>query len=117
MMKKIHRNCIRSRRFTSSRLQPAVLQQSDRLGVVELSAKTPKHLSLDGKDCTLTATPLADGKLSVVIETQIVADGKNTPRVRPGTPARAPNSKPRIDTDLQTTKHAKDTKLTADGRG
>jgi hypothetical protein len=57
-------------------------------GVVELSAKTPKHLSLDGKDCTLTATPLADGKLSVFIETQIGADGKNPPGVRPGTPSR-----------------------------
>ena len=57
-------------------------------GVVKLSAMTPKHLSLDGKDCTVTATPLADAKLSVFIETQIDADGKNTPGVQPGTPAR-----------------------------
>jgi hypothetical protein len=57
-------------------------------GVVELSANTPKHLSLEGKDCTLTATPLADGKISVFIETEIDANGKNTPGVQPGTPAR-----------------------------
>jgi len=57
-------------------------------GIVELSARTPKHLSLNGKDCTLTATPLADGKLSVFIETQIDADGKNAPGARLGTPTR-----------------------------
>jgi hypothetical protein len=57
-------------------------------GVVELTAKTPKHLSLEGKDCTLTATPLADGKLAVLIETEVDADGKNYPEVRPGTPVR-----------------------------
>src|SRR6476646_9058061 len=31
-------------------------------GVVEVTASTPTHLQLEGKDCTLTATPLADGK-------------------------------------------------------
>jgi hypothetical protein len=57
-------------------------------GVVELSAGIPKHLNLDGKDCALTATPIADGKLAILIETRVDADGKNTPGVPPGTPAR-----------------------------
>ena len=39
-------------------------------GVVELSASTPKHLSLgNGKDCTVTARPLANGDLQISIET------------------------------------------------
>jgi hypothetical protein len=39
-------------------------------GVVEVAASTPQHLKLDGQDCTLTATPLADGRAAVVIETE-----------------------------------------------
>jgi hypothetical protein len=57
-------------------------------GVVELSAATPKHLNLAGRDCTLTATPLADGRLSVFIETEVEADRKQMPGVQSSTPTR-----------------------------
>jgi hypothetical protein len=39
-------------------------------GMVELAANTPKHLSLEGKDCTLTATTLGDGKMQIIIKTK-----------------------------------------------
>ena len=41
------------------------------LGVVELSERTPKHLSLgEGKDCVLTMTILADGNLKLVFTSE-----------------------------------------------
>jgi hypothetical protein len=56
-------------------------------GVVEVAASTQTHLSLEGKDCTLTATPLTDGKLAVLIEGDFRVAGTNAPPgVPPGTP-------------------------------
>ena len=56
-------------------------------GVVEVAASTPTHLQLEGKDCTLTATPVADGKFAVVIEGDLgVTDTNSPPGVPPGTP-------------------------------
>jgi hypothetical protein len=37
-------------------------------GVVEVVPSIPKHLQFEGKDCTLTATPLANGNFAVFIE-------------------------------------------------
>jgi hypothetical protein len=55
-------------------------------GVVEVAACTPKHLQLNGKDCTLTATPLADGNFAVFIEGDFGVTDKNSPAgVPPGT--------------------------------
>lgn len=55
-------------------------------GVVEITAGTPTHLQLEGKDCTLTATPLADGKFAVVIEGDLGAADTNSPSgLPPGT--------------------------------
>jgi hypothetical protein len=65
-------------------------------GVVELSANTPKHLSLgEGKDCTVTAILLADGKLEVKIETKEKLAGAQLP---PGIPARTPRESTRTQT-------------------
>jgi hypothetical protein len=57
-------------------------------GVVELSTKTPKHLSLgDGADCTLTTTLSADGKLIIAIRTKGKTTAKdNIPGLPVGTP-------------------------------
>jgi hypothetical protein len=56
-------------------------------GVVEVVPSTPKHLLLEGKDCTLTATPLADGNFAVLIEGDFGVTGKNSPGgAPPGTP-------------------------------
>ncbi|MGZ5567399.1 MAG: hypothetical protein ACXWKG_10320 [Limisphaerales bacterium] len=56
-------------------------------GVVEIVPSTPKHLQLEGKDCILTATPLADGKFAVVIEGDFGAADQNSPAGVPsGTP-------------------------------
>jgi hypothetical protein len=51
-------------------------------GVVELSASTPEHLSLgNGKDCTVTARPLANGDLQITIETgESLRGGMNSPQ-------------------------------------
>ena len=56
-------------------------------GVVEVVPSTPKHLQLEGKDCTLTATPLANGNFAVFIEGNFGATGKNSPD---GVPAGTP---------------------------
>ncbi|HWI58491.1 MAG TPA: hypothetical protein VNZ22_14800 [Bacillota bacterium] len=48
-------------------------------GVIEVAPSTPKHLKLAGKDCTLTATPLADGKFAVLIEGDFGVTGTNSP--------------------------------------
>jgi hypothetical protein len=64
-------------------------------GVIEVVPGTPKHLQVEGKDCTLTATPLADGKFAVVIEGDFDVTGKNAPA---GVPAGLP-----IHTTLNTT--------------
>jgi hypothetical protein len=53
-------------------------------GVVEVAASTPKHLKLEGKDCTLTATPLANGNFAVLIEGDFDIADKDSP---PGLPA------------------------------
>jgi hypothetical protein len=54
-------------------------------GVVELSANTPKHLSLgEGKDCTVTATAFSSGDLQITIETREKLVGMELP---PGVPA------------------------------
>ena len=56
-------------------------------GVVEVVPSTPKHLQLEGKDCTLTATPLANGNFAVFIEGDFGVTDKNSPDgVPPGTP-------------------------------
>jgi hypothetical protein len=56
-------------------------------GVVEVAASTPTHLQLEGKDCTLTATPLANSKFAVLIEGDFGVTDRNSPaRVPPGTP-------------------------------
>jgi hypothetical protein len=63
----------------------AAIQVTD-WGVVEVAASTPTHLQLEGKDCTLTATPLADGKFAVVIERDLgVTDTNSPPGLPPGT--------------------------------
>jgi hypothetical protein len=54
-------------------------------GVIEVVASTPKHLKLEGRDCTLTATPLADGKFAVVIETDSTDASDTPPGLPPGT--------------------------------
>jgi hypothetical protein len=64
-------------------------------GVLAMVPGTPKHLQVEGKDCTLTATPLADGKFAVVIEGDFDVTGKNSPG---GVPAGMP-----IHTTLNTT--------------
>ena len=64
----------------------ASLQVTD-WGVVEVAASIPKHLKLEAKDCTLTATPLADGNLAVFIEGEFDVVEKNSP---PGVPAGTP---------------------------
>ena len=56
-------------------------------GLVEVVPSTPKHLQLEGKDCTLTATPLADGTFAVFIEGDFGVTGKNSPD---GVPAGTP---------------------------
>ena len=56
----------------------APIQATD-WGVVEVAPSIPKHLQLEGKDCTLTATPLANGNLAVFIEGDFGATGKNSP--------------------------------------
>jgi hypothetical protein len=49
-------------------------------GVVELSADTPKHISLgDGKDCALSATLLTDGNLEIIIKTTEKLAKEETP--------------------------------------
>jgi uncharacterized lipoprotein YajG len=56
-------------------------------GVVEIAANTPKHLSLDGKDCILTATSLGAGKIQIVIKTEgNLAKEDASPSVPVGTP-------------------------------
>ncbi len=56
-------------------------------GVVEVVPSTPKHLQLEGKDCTLTATPLANGNFAVFIEGDLAVTDKHSPDgVPPGTP-------------------------------
>jgi hypothetical protein len=56
-------------------------------GVVEVAASIPTHLQLAGKDCTLTATPLANGNFAVFIEGDFGVTDKNAPAgVPPGTP-------------------------------
>jgi len=56
-------------------------------GVVEVAASIPKHLKLAGKDCTLTATPLANGNFAVYIESAGGVTDPNSPAgVPPGTP-------------------------------
>ena len=64
-------------------------------GVIEVVPGTPKHLQLEGKDCILTAIPLADGKFAVFIEGDFGVTGKNSPD---GMPAGTP-----IHTTLNTT--------------
>ena len=55
-------------------------------GVVEVTASTPTHLQLEGKDCTLTATPLADDKFAVLIEGDFGGtDTNSTAGLPPGT--------------------------------
>jgi len=56
-------------------------------GVVEVAASTPKHLKLEGKDCTLTATPLANGNFAVYIESDLGVTDRNSPA---GVPAGTP---------------------------
>jgi hypothetical protein len=64
-------------------------------GVVEVVSGVPKRLQVEGKDCTLTATPLADGNLAVSIEGDFGVTGKDSPDgVPPGMP---------IHTTLKTT--------------
>src|SRR5690349_8080929 len=46
-------------------------------GVVEVKPGIPKHLILDGNDCILTATPLANGSAALNIESQVHAPGTN----------------------------------------
>ncbi len=66
--------------------QDGAIQVTD-WGVVEVTASTPTHLQLEGKDCILTATPLADGKFAVVIEGDLsVTDTNSSPGVPLGTP-------------------------------
>jgi hypothetical protein len=48
-------------------------------GVVEVVGSTPKHLKLDGRDCTLTATPLANGDFAVYIESARGVTDTNSP--------------------------------------
>lgn len=56
-------------------------------GVVEVVPSTPKHLQLEGKDCTLTATPLANGNFAILIEGDFGVADKNSPGgPPPGTP-------------------------------
>ncbi len=56
-------------------------------GIVEVVPSTPKHLLLEGKDCTLTATPLANGNFAVLIECDLGVTDRNSPAgVPPGTP-------------------------------
>ena len=58
-------------------------------GVVEVAASTPKHLKLGDKECTLTATPLANGNFAVYIESAGGVTDPNSPAgVPPGTPIR-----------------------------
>jgi hypothetical protein len=58
------------------------------LGVVELSANTPKRLSLgEGKECTLTAVSVANGNLQIKMETKEKLAGGDLP---PGMPAGTP---------------------------
>ena len=55
-------------------------------GVVEIVPSAPKHLQLEGKDCTLTATPLANGNFAVTIEGNFgVTDKSSSGGVPPGT--------------------------------
>jgi hypothetical protein len=80
----------------ASRVQTTgALTQITEWGVVEVVPNTPKHLQLEGKDCTLTATPLADGNFAVLIEGDFGVTGKNSPD---GVPAGTP-----IHTTLNTT--------------
>ena len=53
--------------ITAFQTRAAPTQATD-WGVVEVVPSTPKHLQLEGKDCTLTATPLANGNFAVFIE-------------------------------------------------
>jgi hypothetical protein len=57
---------------------PVLIQATD-WGVVEVVASTPKHLQLEGKDCTLTATPLANGNFAIFIEGDFGVTGRNSP--------------------------------------
>ncbi len=58
-------------------------------GIVEVVPSTPKHLLLEGKDCTLTATPLANGNFAVLIECDLGVTDRNSPAgISPGTPIR-----------------------------
>ena len=54
-------------------------------GLIEFSEGTQKHLALnDGRDCTLTATALADGNFQVIIETDRKATAED--QAPPGQP-------------------------------
>lgn len=49
-------------------------------GVLAFSENTPQHLKLkDGRDCTLTAVSLTDGKFQVTIKTKTKASVGNSP--------------------------------------
>ena len=56
----------------------AAIQVTD-WGILEVAASEPTHLQLAGRDCTLTATPLADGNFAVLIEGAFGVTDKNSP--------------------------------------
>jgi hypothetical protein len=50
-------------------------------GLIEIAAGSPKHLRLYGRDCTLTATPLPDGNVALLIEIEALV--RNPPAAGP----------------------------------
>lgn len=71
--------------------QAGETSSTQRTGVVEVVPSIPKHLQFEGKDCTLTATPLANGNFAVFIEGDFGVTDQNS---HDGVPATGPLTRP-----------------------